>query len=78
MSGLRSAKPPVRNLAADGYARTLGSLLLAVRQPAQDVIEYGVIIATIAVVVLLGVTAFGNQVEPWFLQLAGHVTTVGT
>jgi Flp pilus assembly pilin Flp len=53
-------------------------VLLAARQPAQDVIEYGAIIATIAVVVLLGVSAFGNLVEPWFLQLAWHVTTVGT
>jgi Flp pilus assembly pilin Flp len=30
------------------------------------VVEYGIIIATIAVVVLLGVTAFGHQIEPWF------------
>jgi Flp pilus assembly pilin Flp len=42
----------------------------------QDVIEYGMIIATIAVVVLLGVTAFGNEITPWFQQLAGHITTV--
>jgi Flp pilus assembly pilin Flp len=48
------------------------------RQPAQDVVEYGILIATIAAVVLLGVTAFGHQVEPWFGQLAGHITTVGT
>jgi Flp pilus assembly pilin Flp len=44
----------------------------------QDVIEYGALIATIAMVVLLGVAAFGQQVEPWFRQLAGHITTVGT
>jgi Flp pilus assembly pilin Flp len=36
------------------------------------------IIAVIAVVVLLGTTAFGNQVEPWFAALTGHITTVGT
>jgi Flp pilus assembly pilin Flp len=48
------------------------------RSLAQDVVEYGIIIATIAVVVLLGVTAFGHQIEPWFAQLAGHITTVGT
>ena len=44
----------------------------------QDVVEYGIIIATIAVVILLGVTTFGREIEPWFLQLAGHITTVGT
>jgi Flp pilus assembly pilin Flp len=44
----------------------------------QSVIEYGLLIATIAVVVLLGVSAFGAQIEPWFRQLAAHITTVGT
>ena len=44
----------------------------------QDVVEYGILIATIAVVVLLGVTTFGQQITPWFSQLASHITTVGT
>jgi Flp pilus assembly pilin Flp len=44
----------------------------------QDVVEYGIIIATIAVVILLGMTTFGNQITPWFSQLAGHITTTGT
>ena len=48
------------------------------RHRAQDVVEYGIIIATIAVVVLLGVTTFGGQVRPWFEHLAGRITTVGT
>ena len=48
------------------------------RRLAQDVIEYGIIVATIALVVLLGVVAFGNQIKPWFEQLSGHITTVGT
>ncbi len=30
---------------------------------------------TIAVIVLLGVNAFGHEVEPWFASLAGLVTT---
>jgi Flp pilus assembly pilin Flp len=47
-------------------------------QRGQDVVEYGMLIATIAVVVLLGVATFGQAVEPWFQQLAGHITTVGT
>ncbi len=48
------------------------------RERGQDVVEYGIIIATIAVVVLLGVTTFGREITPWFSQLAGHITTVGT
>ena len=51
---------------------------LAVRQSAQNVIEYGIIIVTIAMVVLLGISAFGYQIQPWFAQLAAHITTVGT
>jgi Flp pilus assembly pilin Flp len=53
-------------------------MTLVVRRQAQDTVEYGVIIATIALVVLFGVMAFGSQIKPWFEQLAGHITTVGT
>jgi len=53
-------------------------LLATAHQVGQDVIEYGIIIATIAMVVLLGVTSFGNQIRPWFEQLASRITTVGT
>jgi Flp pilus assembly pilin Flp len=44
----------------------------------QDVVEYGILIATIVVVVLLVTTAFGNQISPWFAQLAARITTTGT
>ena len=44
----------------------------------QDVVEYGLLIATITVVVLIGIAAFGAQIEPWFAQLAGRITTTGT
>jgi Flp pilus assembly pilin Flp len=44
----------------------------------QDVIEYGLMIATIALIVLIGVTAFGNQIRPWFDQLAVRITSIGT
>jgi Flp pilus assembly pilin Flp len=47
-------------------------------QKAQDVVEYGLIIGTIAVVILLATVAFGNQIQPWFIQLAGRITTTGT
>jgi Flp pilus assembly pilin Flp len=45
---------------------------------AQNVVEYGLIIATIAVVVLIATVAFGNEIRPWLSVLAGRVTTVGT
>ncbi len=44
----------------------------------QDVVEYGLLIATIAIVVLIGVGIFGNNINAWFLHLAGRITTTGT
>ena len=44
----------------------------------QNTVEYGLIIATIVLVVLLGVMAFGNLIEPWFESLAMRVITIGT
>ena len=44
----------------------------------QDVVEYGLLIATIAIVVLIGVGIFGNNINAWFLNLAGRITTTGT
>jgi Flp pilus assembly pilin Flp len=51
---------------------------MSAREPAQNVVEYGLLMATIALVVLLGTTAFGVQIEPWFAQLAGHFVSLGT
>jgi Flp pilus assembly pilin Flp len=48
------------------------------RGRAQNVVEYGLLIVSIVVVVLLGVAKFGSVIEPWFAGLAGHLTTVGT
>lgn len=44
----------------------------------QDVVEYGLLIATIAIVVLIGVGFFGKQINAWFTNLAAKITTVGT
>jgi len=44
----------------------------------QDVVEYGLLIATIAIVVLIGVGVFGGNINTWFQHLAGRITTVGT
>jgi Flp pilus assembly pilin Flp len=45
---------------------------------AQDVVEYGLLIATIAIVVFVGVGIFGSNINHWFQNLAGHITTTGT
>jgi len=42
----------------------------------QDVVEYGLLIATIAIVILLGTTFFGSAIESWFSRLAGRITTI--
>ena len=44
----------------------------------QDVVEYGLLIATIAIVVLVATQAFGTQIAAWFDRLAGRVTTTAT
>jgi pilus assembly protein Flp/PilA len=44
----------------------------------QDVVEYGLLIATIAIVVLIGVGIFGNNINAWFQALSGRITTIGT
>jgi Flp pilus assembly pilin Flp len=51
---------------------------LVADETGQDVVEYGLIVATIALVVLIGTMAFGNQIRPWFEHLAGMITTTGT
>jgi Flp pilus assembly pilin Flp len=44
----------------------------------QDVVEYGLLIATIAIVVLIGVGIFGSSINAWFQNLSARITTVGT
>lgn len=44
----------------------------------QDVVEYGLLIATIAIVVLIGVGIFGSHISSWFSNLATRITTTGT
>ena len=41
----------------------------------QDVVEYGLLIATIAIVVLIAVGIFGDAIRTWFQGLAGRITT---
>jgi Flp pilus assembly pilin Flp len=68
---------------ADGGWRSLGWWLRAMcelltEENGQDVVEYGILIATVAIVVLLAIGAFGQQIEGWFSTLAQHITTTGT
>jgi len=44
----------------------------------QDVVEYGLLIATIAIVILLATQAFGTEITSWFGRLSGRITTTGT
>jgi Flp pilus assembly pilin Flp len=41
----------------------------------QDVVEYGLLVATIGLVVLFGTQAFGNQITSWFGTLATKITS---
>ena len=64
----------VRETVRCGIRRVRGLLVLST-QLAQNVVEYGLLIATIVVVVLIGTMAFGNEIGPWFNTLAGRITT---
>ena len=44
----------------------------------QDVVEYGLLIATIAIVVLVATQAFGTAINAWFDRLAGRITSTAT
>ena len=41
----------------------------------QDVVEYGLLVATIGLVVLAGTAFFGGQISSWFSVLGNRVTT---
>jgi Flp pilus assembly pilin Flp len=41
----------------------------------QDVVEYGLLVATIGLVVLASTAFFGGQISAWFSNLAHRITT---
>jgi Flp pilus assembly pilin Flp len=41
----------------------------------QDVVEYGLLVATIGLVVLIGTQAFGSAISTWFGNLSAKITT---
>jgi len=46
-------------------------------QPGQDLVEYALIVAGIALVVLVGVWAWGGLIAAWFSALVQHIVTTG-
>ena len=48
------------------------------QEDGQDVVEYGLLIATIAIVVLVATQLFGASISDWFSRLSGRITTTGT
>jgi Flp pilus assembly pilin Flp len=53
-------------------------LAFAADETGQVVVEYRLLMGTIAVVVLAGTMSFGIQVSPWFGLLAARITSQGT
>jgi Flp pilus assembly pilin Flp len=45
------------------------------RQRAQDIVEYGMLLALIGLMVLLGAHAFGQQLAAWLSALAVRLTS---
>jgi pilus assembly protein Flp/PilA len=43
----------------------------------QDVVEYGLLVATIALVVLAATTSFGNDINVWFKGLSTDIKIAG-
>ena len=74
--GSISVYPDDRVARVNHYLHALWDL--AADEAGQDVVEYGLLIASIAVVVLIGIASFGSLIEPWFARLAGAITTTGT
>jgi Flp pilus assembly pilin Flp len=44
-------------------------------QQAQNVVEYGLLIVTIVLVIVLAVPTFGNDILAWLHALATRITT---
>lgn len=61
-----------------GGIRRMNAIRQFIREEdGQDVVEYGLLIATIAIVVLVGISFFGSNINMWFQTLAGRITTTG-
>ncbi len=72
---VRSVAPICWICVSRGLAAALRDLAAA--EDGQDLVEYGLLVASIAVVVLMGVTAFGAMLGPWFNRLAVTIAATG-
>ena len=43
-------------------------------EPAQNSVEYGLLLATVVIVVLLVGASFGEQIRAWLLELIRRIT----
>jgi Flp pilus assembly pilin Flp len=50
---------------------------IGARQKAQEVVEYGLLMATIVLLVLIGLPMFGSTLQAWFNGLAARIATTG-
>jgi len=55
--------------------RLILACLLCGKVRAQSNVEYGILIASIAIIVLVGIARFGELIRPWFVALAMRITT---
>ena len=69
----REAYPSHHHLSGDPTMEWLRQFIR--EEDGQDVVEYWLLIATIAIVVLVGISFFGNNIEAWFKTLANRITT---
>ncbi len=67
------ANPGIDNLSGVLRMESIGQFIRD--EDGQDVVEYGLLIATIAIVVLVGISFFGNNISAWFNTLAKRITT---
>jgi len=65
----------LRHIAHRGFPRMDSVRQFLRDEDGQDVVEYGLLIATIAIVVLLATTLFGDAIRGWFTLLAERITT---
>jgi Flp pilus assembly pilin Flp len=64
------------NYARSGeHALRNAALVFVADQCGQDLVDYGLLIATVAIVVLLGLNAVSSLTRTWYVEVAGNITT---
>jgi Flp pilus assembly pilin Flp len=60
-----------------GETRRCAAVVLRSRDRGQDLVEYGVAVAVVAVVVLVAIQAFGTGIAAFFTRLLTHFAPLG-